>query len=140
MINLKYEKHFFHTPLIQGTDVKYRIVMQGSKYDFDGLFQNYWLRWNCITQPISMSEPHTHQFDEIFHFFGADPADISDFQAVVELTIGEEFEVHTITEPTIVYIPKGMVHAPINFKIINKPIIFMNVANAPEYTETRWTG
>jgi hypothetical protein len=133
MTEKKYEKHFIHNPLIKGDDVKYRIVCQGSKYDLGGLFQNYWLRWNCITKPVSMAEPHSHDFDEIFHFFGADPTDISDFQAVVEFSMGEGQEIHTITAPTIVYIPKGLVHAPINFKIINKPIIFMNVANAPEY-------
>ena len=140
MVNKKYEDHFFHRPLIQGTDVKHRIVMQGSKHHFGGLFQNYWLRWNCITKPESMAEPHTHEFDEIFHFFGADPSDISDFQAVVDFTIGEELEIYTITEPMIIYIPKGLVHAPINVKIVKKPIIFMNVANASEYIEKRWEG
>lgn len=130
-----YGKHFFKRPLIDGTDVKHRIVMQGSKYDFGGLFQTYWLRWNCITKPVSMAEPHTHDFDEIFHFFGADANDISDFDAVIELTIGKELEVHTITEPTIVYVPAGMLHAPINIKIVNKPLIFMNVANAVDNSE-----
>ena len=133
MTEKKYERHFIQNPLIEGEHVKYRIVCQGSKYDFGGLFQNYWLRWNCITKPMSMAEPHSHDFDEIFHFFGADATDISDFQAVVEFSMGEEQEVHTITAPTIVYITKGLVHAPINVKIVNKPIIFMNVANAPEY-------
>jgi len=140
MTDRKYEDYFFPRPLIQGTDVKYRIVMQGSKYNFSGLFQNYWLRWNCITKPISMAEPHTHEFDEIFHFFGADPTDISDFQAVIEFTMGDELQIHTITDPMIVYVPKRLVHGPINFKTINKPIIFMNVANAPEYIEKRWVG
>jgi hypothetical protein len=135
-----YNEHFFTRPLIDGTDVRHRIVMQGSKHDFGGIFQDYWLRWNCITKPVSMAEPHSHDFDEIFHFFGADASDISDFQAVVEFTIGENLEVHTITEPTIVYVPRGLVHAPINVKTVNRPIIFMNVANASEYSEIPWEG
>ncbi len=132
MAKAKYEKHFFRNPLIKSDFVKYRIVCQGSKYDFGGLFENYWLRWNCITRPVSMGQPHKHDFDEIFHFYGADATDISDFQAVVELSMGEEHEIYTITAPTIVYVPKGLVHAPLNFKIINKPVIFMNVADAIE--------
>ncbi len=136
MTDGKYRKHFFPNPLIDGTDVKHRIVMQGSVTGFGGLFKNYWLRWNCITQPMSMATPHTHTFDEIWHFFGADASDISQFDAVVECTMGPELEVYTITEPTIVYVPAGLVHAPIDIKVVNKPLIFMNVANATEYTET----
>jgi hypothetical protein len=130
MAKRKYEKHFFPNPLIKGDDVKHRIVMQGSKTGFDGLMKNYWLRWNCITKPRSMGDPHTHDFDEIFHFFGADASDISDFQAVVEFHMGEEDEIYRFDKPTIVYIPKGLKHAPIDIKVVKKPIIFMNVANA----------
>jgi hypothetical protein len=133
MAKRKYEKHFFPNPLIKGTDVKHRIVMQGSKTGFDGLMKNYWLRWNCITKPVSMGNAHTHDFDEIFHFFGADASDISDFQAVVEFHMGEEDEIYRFDKPTIVYIPKGMLHAPIDIKVVKKPIIFMNVANAPSF-------
>ena len=133
MAKRKYEKHFLTNPLIKGDDVKYRIVFQGSKTGFDGLMKDYWLRWNCITKPRTMLEPHTHDFDEIFHFFGADANDISDFQAVVDFSIGEEGEIYTFNKPTIVYIPKGLVHAPINIKVVKKPIIFMNVANAPGF-------
>ena len=136
MTGNKYQKHFFPRPLIDGTDVKHRIVMQGSVTSFGGLFENYWLRWNCIPKPMSMATPHTHDFDEIWHFFGADASDISWFDAVVECTMGEELEVYTVTEPTIVYVPAGLVHAPIDIKVVNKPIIFMNIANATEYTET----
>jgi hypothetical protein len=133
MAKRKYEKHFFSNPLIKGDDVKHRIVCQGSKTGFDGLMKNYWLRWNCITKPRSMGDPHTHDFDEIFHFFGADAGDISDFQAVVDFSMGEEGEIYTFNKPTIVYIPAGLVHAPINIKVVKKPIIFMNVANAPSF-------
>ena len=129
----KYAKHFLANPLIEGDDVKHRIVCQGSKTGFDGLMKNYWLRWNCITRPRSMGDPHTHDFDEIFHFFGADASDISDFQAVVEFSMGEGGEIYTFDKPTIVYVPAGLVHAPINIKVVHKPIIFMNVANAPSF-------
>jgi hypothetical protein len=133
MAKRKYEKHFLTSPLIKGDDVRYRITCQGSKTGFGGLMKNYWLRWNCITKPRSMGDPHTHDFDEIFHFFGADASDISDFQAVVDFHMGEEGEIYTFDKPTIVYVPAGLKHAPINIKVVKKPIIFMNVANAPSY-------
>jgi hypothetical protein len=127
----KYEKYLLSNPLIKGDDVKYRIVFQGSQTGFGGLMKDYWLRWNCITKPRSMMVPHTHDFDEIFHFFGADASDISDFQAVVDFHM--DGEIYTFDKPTIVYVPKGLVHAPINIKVVKKPIIFMNVANAPSF-------
>lgn len=101
----KYDEHFLTDPLIKGDDVKYRIVFQGSKTGFDGLMKEYWLRWNCITKPRSMLDPHTYNFDEIFHFFGVDASDISDFQAV-DFHISEEGEIYTFDKPTIVYIPR----------------------------------
>ena len=104
MAERKYEKYFLTNLLIKGDDTKCRIVFQGSKTGFDGLMKDYWLRWNCITKPRSMLDPHTHDFDEIFHFFGADANDISDFQAVVDFSI--EGEIYTFNKPTIVYIPK----------------------------------
>jgi hypothetical protein len=133
MAKRKYEKNFLSNPLVKGDDTKYRIVCQGSKTGLDGLMKNYWLRWNCITKPRTMLDPHTHDFDEIFHFFGADANDISDFQAVVEFSMGKEGEVYTFDKPTIVYVPAGLVHAPINIKVVKKPIIFMNVANATNF-------
>jgi hypothetical protein len=127
----EYEKYFISNPLIKGDDTKFRIVFQGSKSGLGGLMKNYWLRWNCITKPRTMLDPHTHDFDEIFHFYGADPYDISDFQAVVDFHMGDE--IYTFDKPTIVFVPAGVKHAPINIKIVKKPIIFMNVANAPSY-------
>jgi hypothetical protein len=133
----KYDKHFLSNPLVKSEFVKHRIICQGGKTGFGGFMQNFFLRWNCITRPVTMEETHVHDFDEIFHFFGANAEDISDFDAVIELTIGPEKEIHVITKPTIVYVPKGLLHSPLNFKVINKPVIFLNVANAPGYTETR---
>jgi hypothetical protein len=130
----KYEKYFLNDVLIKGDgDVPWRIRCQGSTTGLGGLMKNYWLRWNCITKPRTMLEPHSHEFDEIFHFFGADPFDISDFQATVEFHMGKEDEIYKITKPTIVYIPAGLVHAPIDITIVKKPIVFMNVANALGY-------
>jgi hypothetical protein len=133
----KYDKHFMSNPLAKSEFVKYRIICQGGKTGFGGFMENFFLRWNCITRPVSMEETHAHDFDEIFHFFGANADDISDFDAVIELTMGAEKEIHVITKPTIVYVPKGLLHSPLNFKVINKPIIFLNVANAPGYPATR---
>ena len=38
--------------------------------------------------------------------------------------MGKELEKHTITSTTVVYIPKGVLHCPLNFRVINKPVLF----------------
>ena len=55
------------------------------------------------------------------------------FDAEVEISLGEESEKHVITEPTVLHIPKDVIHCPLNFKVVNKPVIFMNVALTPQY-------
>jgi len=94
----KYDKHFISNPLVKSEFVKWRIICQGGKTGFGGFMQNFFLRWNCITRPISMEESHAHDFDEIFHFFGANSEDISDFDAVIELTMGPEKEIHPVDQ------------------------------------------
>jgi hypothetical protein len=46
------------------------------------------------------------------------------YDAEVDLWIGKELEKHTISAATIVFIPKGVLHCPLNFRKINKPILF----------------
>jgi hypothetical protein len=133
----KYDKHFISNPLIESEFVKWRIICQGGQTGFGGFMQNYFLRWNCITRPVSMEDFHSHNYDEIFQFFGANAEDISDFEAVIELPIGPEKEVHFIIGPTIVYVPQGLQHGPLNFKEIKKPVIFLNVANTPGYQKRK---
>ncbi len=81
--------------------------------------------WQVFTDPVCWETPHIHKYDEFLIFLGADLPDLcSSFDAEVDLWMGEEMEKHTITSTTIVFIPKGMQHAPLNFRKINKPILF----------------
>jgi hypothetical protein len=47
-----------------------------------------------------------------------------DFDAEISLCMGEEMEEYIITQPTIVRIPPGITHCPLNFKRIDKPVFF----------------
>ena len=35
--------------------------------------------------------------------------------------MGEELEKHTIKSATAVFMPKGLLHCPLNFRVIDKP-------------------
>jgi hypothetical protein len=93
------------------------------------------INWECINRPFYMiKEPHSHNFDEYLAFMGGNMLDIFDFQAEIELYLGEERELHIINKTTIVYLPAGFVHCPMNFKKIDKPILFHKIYLSPKYT------
>ena len=90
-----------------------------------------------ITRPFVMvSQPHQHEFPQYLHLFSADPNDQRLFDAEIEMTLGEDEvhgEKHVITRPTVLYIPAGVFHGPLNFKVINKPVLFVDIAVSGEY-------
>jgi hypothetical protein len=128
----KYDRYFVKRPILPGKFCD-RLVFFSRNYEAVGE-KNFSVLWNCITEPFLMVDnPHSHDFDQFLHFYGADPMNIGDFDAEVEISLGEEGEKHIITEPTVLHLPAGMIHCPLEFKVVNKPIIFMNVALTPEY-------
>lgn len=130
MADSKYGQYVIKNPIAEGRFAP-RLVFYSSNHFGDKPFS---LLWNCITEPLLMVEkPHAHDFDQFLHFYGANSLNITEFDAEVELSLGEEGEKHIISETTVVHIPEGVIHCPLNFKVVNKPIIFMNVALTPQY-------
>jgi hypothetical protein len=90
-----------------------------------------------IARPFLMvSQAHKHEFPQYLHFFSANSDDQRVFDAEIEMTLGEDEvhgEKHIITRPTALYIPAGLYHGPLNFKVINKPVLFIDIAVTGEY-------
>ena len=84
--------------------------------------------YHCISKPMSFDEAHAHDFTEFLCFIGGNPVDITDFGAEIEVTLGEEGEVHKITTPAVISIPAGLKHCPLNFKKVDKPIVFLEIS------------
>jgi len=81
--------------------------------------------WQVFTAPVCWETPHVHKYDEFLIFLGAELPDLcSSFDAEIDLWMGEEMEKHTITSTTVIFIPKGVQHAPLNFRAIRKPVLF----------------
>ena len=134
MADTKYGKYFTKDSLVKGPfghpKLRYFSGLRGGDINF-GVY------WNYITAPFRMPEgPHTHPFDEVWLFLGGDQSNIKDFQAEVEVYLGEEGEKHIITAMTVLEIPRGLVHCPLIFKKIDKPILFVNFPLTPKYTRT----
>ena len=82
---------------------------------------------------LMIKQPHQHEFDQYLCFFSANPDDPADFDAEIELSLGEESEKQIITRPTVAHVPAGLYHGPLNFARINKPVMFVDVAITGKY-------
>lgn len=78
---------------------------------------------------------HQHKVAEILYFIGGDPMNFKEFGAEVELTMGEgkDEKVYTITKTTWVYVPSMAMHCPLDFKRVDKPIMFGHIIFAPSF-------
>ena len=124
MAETKYGKHIF-TGLIK--DIPHytgkSIVAHDGELDTECS-----IGYHCISKPMSFDHPHSHDFTELLCFIGGNPEDITDLGAEIEMTIGEEREKHTINATAVVSLPPGLLHCPIVFKRVDKPLIFLEVS------------
>lgn len=134
MAATKYGKYIIKEPLEKGMAPMLHICAEDgcAGAEFPGFPVEVQLL--CITEPISFPhQAHVHDADEMFFIFGSDPQNYYDFDAEIEIHLGEEGEKHIIDSTSIVYIPKGLLHAPIAITKVNKPIQWMHVLFTPKY-------
>ena len=82
----RYGKYFFEKPIVDGRFAS-RLVFFSKNYVGE---KDFSLLWNCVTEPFLMvEEAHSHDFDQFLHFYGGDSRNIADFDAEVELSLGE---------------------------------------------------
>jgi hypothetical protein len=90
-----------------------------------------------VIGPRIMHEvPIKHDFPQFLFFLGSDPRNIGELGAEIEVTLGEEAERHTVTSPTVLHISPGLVHCPLNFKRVDKPVLHLDIYFSPEYIYT----
>ncbi len=92
-----------------------------------------YMDWTAVNKPLPMEVPHTHHCaDEYLVFTNADMSNFFEFDAEIDVWLGEDaenMEMFTITQPTIIRVPPKLYHCPVNFRKINpeKPIVFSAV-------------
>ncbi len=97
--------------------------------------------WQVFKAPVCWETPHTHKYDEFLIFLGAELPDLcKSFDAEIDFWMGEEMEKHTFTSTTIIYIPKGLMHSPLNFRAIRKPVLFHALYLGPSLDSVRMKG
>jgi hypothetical protein len=100
------------------------------------------LGFALYTKPIKLElQSHHHDVDEYLIFLGAQLPDLTaNFDAEIEMFLGEEYERHVITKPTVLYIPRGMEHNPMDIKRLGKPMLFCPIHLAPYFNAVYRTG
>ena len=79
-----------------------------------------------FVKPVYLEQQaHYHDVDEYLIFLGVFP-NLFDFDADIEFHMGKgkDEQVFNITRPTIIRVPAGTTHCPLNFKRIGKPVFF----------------
>ena len=129
MTNKKYQELIFEEPIVEGNFAP-KIGLK----DLEGL--NIRIAYNCVSEPFFMiKNAHKHEHAQYLCFIGGNPMDIRDFGAEVELSLGDEGEKYIINKTTVVHVPAGLSHCPLNFTKVDKPIIFMDIYPAAEYKQ-----
>jgi hypothetical protein len=92
---------------------------------------NHWvdLMWFWeLPNPREIPGIMVHKFDEIVLLIGSNPRNLRDLGGEIEWGMGEgkETEKFVLTSTTLIYVPKGLVHGPMRFVRVDRPIL--NVA------------
>ncbi|MDR0857762.1 MAG: hypothetical protein LBN97_01890 [Oscillospiraceae bacterium] len=84
--------------------------------------------YNIIQKECEVGELHFHHsVEEYLIFTGADIAKFFEFDAEIEVSLGENhdaMETFTITEPTVIRVPAGYWHSAVKFKRVGAPVNF----------------
>ena len=132
----KYSKYFLTEPALRNKP-KIEMPNPGAYIDSAlhfGSQANFSMAWRYIPEPMLFDRiPHSHEFDEFLCFMGGNLENIFDFDTTIELSTGEEGEVCLIEQATVVYIPAGLVHTPLTFTRVDKPVLFHPIALTPAY-------
>lgn len=109
-----------------------RIWMESG--DMEGF--NAHFSFGFVKQPGSFHPLHgalIHPFDECLVFEGTDTSNILSLGAEVSVVLGEEQEEHVFTEPSVVLVPKGLVHGPVTVKSLDRTIVHYSIGLGPDY-------
>jgi hypothetical protein len=130
----KYDKYVSHPPYTQMT------MKADNSVIFNGLFvtkqqlgYDFKIGHQIVTRPFKGDNPpHIHNHQEFLAWYGTNPDDPLDFGgSEVVFFLGKELEKYVITSPTVISLPPGLVHCPMEITKIVRPIIQIEIMLAP---------
>lgn len=139
MAESKYEKYIIRKPEIPPDLTPYlKDGMIPSRFlEIDGeltkeaktMVEFSWVKKDFAMAHSEGRGPHKHNFDELFIIMGINPDDSDDLGAEVEFWLGEgkESDKLTFNTSSLIYVPKGLMHMPIFFRNVKKPVLRMTI-------------
>lgn len=109
-----------------------RIWMEGR--DLEGFNANF--SFGFVKKPGTLHPVEgmlVHPYDECLVFETVDQESILNLGAEISIELGEEREEHFFTDPTVVCIPKGLPHGPVNIRSLDGPIVHYSIGLAADY-------
>jgi hypothetical protein len=83
-----------------------------------------------ITEPVCMGSPtHKHPHDQWIWLIG-EPTNFHELDADIEMTLGDK--IVKINYPCYIFIPKNVMHCPLDVKRVGKPFIFIDARISEE--------
>lgn len=136
MAESNYDKYLVPLPVEKDSGLGSDLARFRGSDCFEGApFYFVWHPIPVITgEPYRLiKDPHAHDFDQYLGFFAGDPMHLDDFHAEIELYLGEEKKKYMITKPVMVRVPKGLIHGPLIFVKVSKPLVFLDITMSPMY-------
>ena len=125
----KYDQYIHHPPHLRlSMKSNSSVVFDGLMINHEKLGYNFTIGHQFVRKPFKGDNPcHTHNFQEFIAWYGGNPDDPEDFGGEVVFYFGEELEKHVFTRPTIVSLPPGLPHCPLEITRVDRPIIQVEV-------------
>ena len=132
--------YLFHEMKVQegpgGAAARQMLAMSGDK--LEGLNINFRMSLHNATGDWYPGKgAQISPYDKALIFFGHDTDNLSYLGADLTITIGAEQEKHTFDVPSVVALPKGTPHFPINCTKLERPYSVMEVGLGTQY-EAAW--
>ena len=131
-------KWWYNTPDFDPTQYKNIATADAARLPGGARHLNVSFQYKLVAEPKGTGHPQNYHTtsDEIIMVFGSDPENPHDLGGEIEMGLGNEM--HLMTKPTILFVPKGMPHGPMWFRKIDKPMIqsvLLPTASVYESTE-----
>ena len=75
---------------------------------------------------------HAHEWDEMIGIIGSDRDNPRQLGGEVTILLGDEE--HLLTQSSLIFIPGGLTHCPLEFKDIKTPVLCFTVGNTVKYS------
>ncbi len=139
MIGFKYEKYVvtktippdpsikWGIPELGITDLFHFLTPSGPIKESNTMLEFAWIVKGSAFGVTEDKPPHAHECDEIFLFMGSNPEEPDKLGAEIEFWMGEgdETEIIKMNTSGLVFVPKGLVHLPLFFRNVKKPLIWI---------------